>query len=327
MTKRYSNARIMLAALLAAATLPLLAVDAGHAQLGGLGGLGRAAGDLAGNSLGSITRGTPPISTSITDATYGDPSKDRWSPRGRALAMTSLQRSPTGGFVLQAGYYEYRSQSYCLHAGTHGPGGGDAYLYAPVLGSARDAVTTILQNSVAHPEIAQHDIQVLLWAIVARAKFEDLEPRLKLVAAQLLSRRQLASLNRSALSVLNNSQLQSLVGLPPLARQVLTAESDMRRLVSVPGAAYADLERVAVLGGMAPRGEGSIETPSGRWSRHPDGYWVRYTPSSYTNTQVQIWVEPGSAAVGVIFDPATHIAVPANTARQRLAQSARIYGG
>lgn len=324
MTIRFSKVRIMLVALLGTATLPMLAVDAGHAQLGGL---GRVVGGVAGSSLGAITRGTPPVSTNIRDATFGDPSKDRFTPPGRVQAMTGLQRTATGGFVLQGGYYEYRSQSYCLHAGTHGPGGGDGYLYAPVLGSAREAVTSILQNSVAHPEIDQHDIQVLLWAIVARARFEDLDNRLKLVASRLLTQRQLATLNRSALSVLNSSQLQSLVGMPPFARQVLTAESDMRRLVTLPGASYADMERVAVLGGMAPRGEGSIDTPSGRWSRHPDGYWVRYIPSSYTNTQVQIWVEPGSSAVGKTFDPATQIAVPSNTGRQRLAQSGRVYGG
>ena len=323
MTHRFSRTRLMLVALLATATLPLVAVDAGHAQFGGL---GRVVGDVAGGALGNITRGTPPISTNIADATFGDPSKDRWTPPGRPQPMTNLTRSATGGFVLTAGFHEYRAQSYCLHAGTHGPGGGDAYLYAPVLGSAREAVTSILQNSVAHPEIAQHDIQVLLWAIVARAKVEDMEPRMQLIAAQLLSRRQLASLNRSALSVLNNSQLQSLVGMPPLVRQVLTAESDMRRLVTVPGTAFADLERVAVLGGMAPRGEGSIDVPASRWSRHPDGYWVRYTPSGYSNTLVQVWVEPGSAAVGREFDPGTQIAVPANTARQRLAQSGRVYG-
>ena len=35
---------------------------------------------------------------------------------------------------------------------------------------AEDAVTTILRNSLNHPEIEQHEIQTLLWAIIARAK-------------------------------------------------------------------------------------------------------------------------------------------------------------
>ena len=63
--------------------------------------------------------------------------------------------------------------------------------------------------------------------------------------------------------------------------------------------------------------------PSGRWSLHPDGYYVRYIPSGYSSTRTEIWVPEGSPAVGKEYDPATHIAVPGNTSRQRLIQSAR----
>ena len=305
------------------AAVSLLTIDAGHAQLGTL---RRAIGGAVAPSLGGLMSGPQPVSTSINDATFGDPSQDRFTPRAPLQPMTALPRTPQGGFVLAAGYYDYTAQSYCLHAGTHGPGGGDGYLYAPVLGSARDAVTSILQNSVAHPEIDQHDIQQLLWAIVARARFEDLDNRLRVVAVRLLTQRQLAGLNRSALSVLNSGQLQQLGLMPPFAQQVLRAESDMRGLLTSGSSSYADMERVAVLGGMAPAGEGSRETPSGRWSAHPDGYLIRYIPTSYSQTRVQIWVAPNSAGVGRTFDPATQVAVPGNTSRQRLAQSGRVYG-
>jgi hypothetical protein len=277
--------------------------------------------------LGSLTEGKLPISTNIKDAIYGDSAKDNFRP-GRAAALSTLPRDPNGGFVLAAGYYQMTVQSYCLHAGTHGPGGGDGYLYASVKGAATEAVIAILQNSLAHLDIAQHDIQMLLWAIVSRAKFEDLNNQLKIVAGRLLTQKQLAALNRNALSVLTSPAMsRAMGGAPPFLRQVFQAEADMRRLVSAPSLAYADMERVAVLAGAAPLGEGSVETPSGRWSLHPDGYWVRYIPSGYSTTLVQIWVAAGSAAVGRVCDLATHIAVPGNTSRQRLAQSARIKTG
>jgi hypothetical protein len=60
---------------------------------------------------------------------------------------------------------------------------------------------------------------------------------------------------------------------------------------------------------------------------HPDGYYVRYIPSGYSSTRVEIWVPQGSPAVGKEFDPAAHIAVPGNTARQRLIQSGRAQQG
>lgn len=293
-----------------------------QAQLGGLGDLAKGLGTP---KLPKVFRGPEPVSTNIKDAVYGDPSKDSWKPP-RAGNLAALPRAEAGGFVLAAGYHRMVAQSYCLHAGTHGPGGGDGYLYAPLKGSARDAVTSILQNSVAKPEIAQRDIQMLLWAIVSRSKFENLNSELKYVASQLLTPQQIASLNRNALSVLTSSEFQRLTGgLPGPVRTVMEAESRMRGMFSGPSLAFRDIEQVAMLAGAVPVGPGSIETPATRWSRHPDGYWVRYVPSGYSQTTVDVWVETGSAAVGKVYDPAVCVAVPGNTARQRLAQSAREY--
>ena len=109
----------------------------------------------------SILEGKPPITTSLSDARYGVDSTEGKTP-SRAQPLMSLQRTLKGGFVLRPGYYEMQTQSYCLKAGTHGPGGGDGYLYAPPLGPAEEAVVSIVRNSVAHSEIPQHEIQLLL---------------------------------------------------------------------------------------------------------------------------------------------------------------------
>jgi hypothetical protein len=293
---------------------------AGAAQLGGIGGLG----DKLRRKTPNILGDRAPITTSLSDARWGDASKDGFTPREAQRSLMTLQRTPNGGFVLQPGYYSMQTQSYCLKAGTHGPGGGDGYLYAPPKGPAEDAVMTIVRNSVNRPEIAQSRIQQLLWAIIARAKFEDLSPELRATASQLLTPRQLASLNRSALDALSGNALtDALGGVPEPLRQIARAEAQLRQMLTTPGASFAEMERVAVLTGAAPRGAGSQDIPSGRWSLHPDGYYVRYIPSGYSSTRVEIWVPQGSPAVGKEYDPATHIAVPGNTARQRLIQSGR----
>ena len=272
----------------------------------------------------NLLGGKPPITTSLSDAKWADASKDGFTPPEASRSLMVLQRTPNGGFVLQPGYYVLQTQSYCLKAGTHGPGGGEGYLYAPPKGSAEDAVMSVLRNSVHHAEIPQNDVQVLLWAIVARAKFEDLQPEMKATAAKLLTPRQLASLNRTALDALSGNALtDALGGVPEPLRQIAQAEAQLRQMMTTPGASFAEMERVAVLSGAAPLGEGSRDVPSGRWSLHPDGYYVRYLPSGYSSTRVEIWVPQGSPAVGKEYDPATHIAVPGNTARQRLAQSGR----
>jgi hypothetical protein len=292
------------------------------AQLGGLGGLRDKL--LKKTPVADLLGGKPPITTDLADAKWGDAEYDNFTPRDAKRSMLTLQRTPNGGFVLQPGFYELDAQSYCLKAGTHGPGGGDGYLYAPPKGPAEDAVMTIVRNSVNRPEIPQQKIQQLLWAIIARAKFEDLQGDTKAVAAQLLTPRQLAGLNRSALDVLQGNALtDALGGVPEPLRQIARAEAQLRQMLTTPGASFAEMERVAVLSGNAPLGAGSREVPSGRWSRHPDGYLIRYLPQGYSNTKVHIWVQQSSPAIGKEFDPATHIAVPGNTSRQRLIQSGR----
>jgi hypothetical protein len=294
---------------------------AASGQLGNLGGIVKG---IGAPKLPKLLGGADPVSTSLKDAVYGDPSKDGWKPPTRGGNLTALARTATGGFVLAEGYHRMTAQSYCLHAGTHGPGGGDGYLYAPLKGSARDAIASILQNSVAKPEIAQRDIQLLLWAIISRSKFENLNNNLKAVVSQLLTPKQIASLNRSALSVLTAPEFQRITGgVPEPLRSVLAAESRMRGMFSGPGLAFQDMERVAMLAGAVPIGPGSIDTPATRWSYHPDGYWVRYIPSGYSQCLIEIWVDPASGAARKIYDPAQHVAMPGNTARQRLAMSGR----
>jgi hypothetical protein len=307
-------------AIFLSTVLVLLTASSTLAQFPPLGG----ATDKLKSKMPNLLGGKPPITTSLPDGKWGDSSKDTFTPRDASRSLVTLQRTPNGGFVLQPGYYIMQTQSYCLKAGTYGPGGGDGYLYAPPKGPAEDPVISIVRNSVQHPEIHQHDIQTLLWAIIARAKFEDLNPEAKATASKLLTPRQLASLNRNALDVLSGNALtDALGGVPEPLRQVARAEAQLRQMLTTPGASFAEMERVAVLSGAAPLGEGSRDVPSGRWSIHPDGYYVRYLPSGYSSTRVEIWVPQGSPAVGREYDPATHVAVPGNTARQRLIQSGR----
>jgi len=306
------------AAPVACALMMVVQTSIALAQFGGLG----SAADRLREKVPDLLGGRPPITTSLSDATGGDPSKDGFTPQEAPRSLMTLPRTPNGGFILEPGYYVSDLQSYCLMAGTHGPGGGDGYLYAPVKGSADDAVVAIVRNSVRHPEIEQQHVQALLWAILARAKFEDLSPDLKATANRLLTARQLATLNRTSLGVVSDNALtDALGGVPEPLRQIARAEAELRGMLTRPGATYTEMERVAVLSGAAPLGTGSTYVPQARWSLHPDGYYIRFIPIGYDMTRVEIWVPTGSG--GKEFDPATHISVPGNTARQRLIQSGR----
>jgi hypothetical protein len=243
--------------------------------------------------MSKILEGESPITTSINDALTGIPFLDEYEPTLMA-PMEILPRTETGGFVLERpGAYIFDLQSYCLHAGTYAPGRGDGYLYAPVKGPQAHIIRNILKRSYQHPEIPQRDVQVLLWAVIARTKISDMPKKMQLTAAQLLTPKEIFEVNGGALGLVPESQFDdAFAKIPDGIRRVLEAEARMREMLTKGEAKYEDLERIAVLHGAAPLGEGSREVPKGRWSYHPDGYFIRYFVFGYPHTQIQLSI-PG----------------------------------
>lgn len=232
-----------------------------------------------------------------------------------------LPKAKTGGYLLCDGFYEMTNKSYCLHAGTFAPSKGDGYMYAPTLGSKQEIVTRILKNAEQHPEIHQHDIQVLLWTIIARTRFADYAGQVKLTAIALLSPAELTHLEGGMLGVLPQNVMDKAKStLPEGIQSIFEAENQIRQLVASGNYTYEEMEQYAILAGMAPA---RSDVPSGIWTLHPDGYYIRYFPSGYSVTRVQIYVPKEIITSGktIIYDATNDIACPANTGSQRLAQT------
>lgn len=240
-----------------------------------------------------------------------------------AQPLYLLPKAPTGGFILCAGYYEMTNKSYCLHAGTFAPSKGDGYMYAPTNGSKKEIVTAILKSAENHPEIDQHKVQILLWAIIAKTKFIDFSTEVKLTAVTLLTKKQLTQLEDGALGFLPNDVInQAKAKLPESVQTVFEAENNIRGLITSGNYTYQEMEKYAILAGMAPP---RTDYPSGIWTLHPDGYYIRYIPSGYSITKVQIYVPKelitSLNGKNLIYDATNDIACPANTGSQRLAQT------
>jgi hypothetical protein len=232
-----------------------------------------------------------------------------------------LPKNPEGGYVLCEGYYEMTNKSYCLQAGTFGPSKGDGYMFAPVLGPKEAVVISILKSAEKHSEVTQHDVQILLWTIIARTKFADYSGPVKVTALKLLTTRELTQLEGGALGILPIDVVQKAKDQMPAGLQaVFEAENNIRQLVASGNYSYADMEKYAILAGMAPP---RTDVPRGMWTKHPDGYFVRYLPSGYSVTKVQVYVpkELIESGTKLIYDAAGDIACPANTGAQRLAQT------
>ena len=295
-----------------------------HAQFGGLKDKLLQAGAAKGAKLlgvDKLLKQPAAITTTFEDVDRAGEELPDFFKNVKTQPLYLLPKAPGGGFYLCEGYYEMTNKSYCLHAGTYGPSKGDGYMFAPLLGPKNEVVTLILKSAEKNPEVTQHDIQSLLWAIIARTRFSDYAGTIKFTALKLLTTKQLTMLEGGALGVLPFDLVQKAKDqLPRELQAVFEAENNIRQLVASGNYTFADMEKYAILAGMAPV---RSDVPSGIWTKHPDGYYVRYIPSGYSITKVQIYVPKDLLANGgkIIYDATNDIAFPANTGLQRLAQT------
>ncbi|GAA4131522.1 hypothetical protein GCM10022216_01650 [Sphingobacterium kyonggiense] len=286
---------------------------------------GKAVASKGAQSLGldKILKEPEAISTSFDDVNQKGKEMPEFENSASYAPLNGLERNGSDGFVLQAGHYEMINKSYCLKAGTFAPSSGDGYMYAPTLGKKRDVVIAILKSAEKHPEVKQSDIQMLLWAIIAKTKFVNFAGPVKATAIKLLTPKQLLQLEGGALGILPFDVMEKAkASMPPALQTIFEAENNIRQLVASGNYSYAEFEQYAIMAGMAPV---RTDFPSGIWTLHPDGYYVRYYPSGYSQTKTQIYVpEALIAKLGskkLIYDATDDVACPANTGSQRLAQT------
>lgn len=273
-----------------------------------------------------------PVTTSFHNTRPADPTARYLAPANYA-PLSTLPRTAEGAFLLRPGAYEGYLQSYCLKAGTYGPSQGDGYLAAPLTGPKAAIVRTILKQAPRHPEVRQQDIQQLLWAIIAKVDYRQMPQEMHRTAAALLPPRELEQLRGGIISRLPDAFRQPLeqhiqrrlaVVQGPL-RQVLNAENNLRNQIAT-RASFDVMARTAVLAGAAPADPTMPPVPRGTWIQNRQGFYLRYLPDSYSRTKVQLVVPettPMATADPLIFDPTEELAVPANTAGQRLGLTAR----
>lgn len=295
-----------------------------YAQFGGLGKklLDKGTDMVSGGSLNKLLKQPQAISTSFKDVDKTNSKPPSFTDGQQAQPLYLLPKSADGGYKLCAGLFEMTSKSYCLHAGTRGPSKGDGYMLAPVLGLKKDVVIRILKSAEQHANVQQRDIQVLLWAIVSRTKFADMNTNIKRTASTLLSPQELLMLEGGALGILPANLVEKAKDqLPSGLQSVFEAENSIRRLAASGTSSYEDMEKYAILAGLAPQPDPDV--PAGIWSLHPDGYYIRFMPQGYSVTKVQIYVpkELIDTKANLVYDGPNGIACPANVGAQRLAQT------
>jgi hypothetical protein len=233
----------------------------------------------------------------------------------KPLSLMELPQTEDGEIVLSQGFYEADFKSYCLQPGTPSPSDKDAYRQAPLTGYRRDIIETILRNSLKKPELEQRNIQLLLWSVVSGSDFRKLSWDVQTTAQQLLSRKQIFELKGGVMGVVKTVS----EALP--ATGVTSANLKLKQLFELGTSSYELFERVAVLQQTSRTNKASVNKD--QWYKQPDGYYLRYFPSSYQHVKIQVYVPREAPALKnpgdyLLFDPVTMMAMPTNSNSQRL---------
>lgn len=257
---------------------------------------------------------TEAITTNFKDCNTVDIKQPEFASGKNFVSLCRESFNKDTGYVLTPGYYQIQLKSFCLKAGTYAPSKGDGYLFAPLKGPKEEIINALIKNWYNHQDIPQEQVQSLVWAVIAKSSFKNLNTESKLVAARLLSKDQLLKLSKMGLDFIPADIMsKAKSNLPQPVQIALDAENKIRNFFSSSSSSYAELERLAMISGVNPE-KSAIQY--GTWGLHPDGYWVAYEPHGYREMTVKIFVPENLTSVS--FIPSDQVAVPANTSSQRL---------
>jgi hypothetical protein len=237
-----------------------------------------------------LLNGESPISTTLKDARVEVPFLDGMDVKFGNLGTL---RNQAGAFTLTPGHWAADLQTFCFHAGTRGPQrtDGQGYLSGPITGPDSAIFVDMLSKYGTLRDVEQHDMQVLIWGILARTKIRRMEPRLQALAVRVLTPAQIVALDSGALDVVPPSlRNRAFNALPADVRRIAEAENRLREIFYRANYTYAELESIAVRQGPEPRASRGV--PGQRWSVHPGGYLIRYRPTHYSRTTVEVAVPP-----------------------------------
>ncbi len=271
---------------LAIASFVILSAAAAHAQIKLPGG-GKLP-DLKIPGLDSILKGEDPLTTSIKDIKLlGWPEFDHVQLTD-TVTLTATERSAAGTFRLKPGSYKATLQTFCARGYTYGPTEGMGYVLGEWKGSKAPFLQSLMKAYGQKGGVAQEDVQLLVWAVLAKVKPQNMSDGAKRALVQLMGQDATKMMAEGAVDYLNDSVMREVnKQLSPALRPFFEADNKMRGLFAKAGTSYAEFEKIGVLKATEPL-KSSI--PKGRWNLHPQGYLVRYFPAGYSQTTSEIIV-------------------------------------
>jgi hypothetical protein len=259
-----------------------------------------------------LLRRDPPISTALPDAVTEAVPLDGYEPL-TSIPLPSLGYDREGIYHLFGGDFTLMAQSYCLRAGADAPASGDGYAYAELRGPESASIRHVLQRSSMARHIPQATVQMLLWAMLSRTRVRDMSAELRRAAERLLDKQELASLDGAVGFIPDEVRARVMPRLPAPVQRFLEAENRIRALATGTGTTFDEWRAVAVPAGKSGPQPGDRVVPSGRWSYVPAGFFLRFVPSSFLETRLDVSVP---RAIRITRDARGRIAAIADRLRE-----------
>ncbi len=256
-----------------------------HAQFGGI---PKPQIEIPIPGLDNLLKGEPPLSTNIKDARiWGWPNFQKVQLSNPTI-LTDADRNADNLFTLKPGHYRLNLKSFCGKGYTYGPTQGQGYVWGPWKGSKATFLQTLLRAYNAKPEVPQRNVQLLIWSILARVKPQDMSTEAKSALIALVGNDGMNVLKDGAADYMTGKLADELYKRASKElRPLLEYDNKIRGLNQQANATYEDFERLSVL---TPPANVKSEIPGGVWNISPKGYMIRYQPSGYSQTEVEVIV-------------------------------------
>lgn len=239
--------------------------------------------------LDDLMKREPPLTTSMKDAPLPLRCLDMFQPTAFE-PLDERFRLPEGKWKIPgAGVYEFTVHSFCGQFASYAPHKALGYLPAPYKGARAKLLQAIIQRYAVRSELAQSEVQSLIWALLAQAKPESFRGDMRRAAQALLTEQELRSLNQQGLDDFSDEVMRRVL---PQARDalrpLLELENRVRRVVATLERPFEELERLAMRP-LDPNDKILYEPLHWYWNP-VQGYFHRYLPQGFSRTRIQVWV-------------------------------------
>jgi len=260
------------------------------------------------------------LTTTFADAIHGDTLPPTFEPKA-FKALTSLDRTDDGAFILKPGMYEAYVQSYTLDNGDPNSTKAGGYYPAPIKGTKAKIVAAVLKQIELHPDVTQADVQQLLFWIVQGADLEKMPPTIQQTAVRVLPKENIAQMQGATQAKAFEQGLMNILNQrmskDPKQQQKMAQLNDAVRQMQQQAEAARNFKAEAESDGPVARGT---------WAQMPGGFYVRYLPEGYAKTRLQLMVPEEAVAQSqtpLAFDPTKYLAVLGQAPSERIGISLR----